>query len=268
VAAGLSRTVQFRGMTCQTFLLLLGSLILVGAGATGLEQSSAASVRSLSGPLHHVQGIDIEGDSLWVSSVDRGSSTGLLSRVDLKTGRIEKQVQVQEGQRFHPGGICLDADFLWVPVAEYRRAGSSVVQKRDKRTMALVSSFAVDDHIGCVAVGPDRVAGGNWDSAELYFWTRDGGLLRKEKNRHGNRYQDLKWAGRELVGSGILASGAGPGGAVDWLDSRSLELVRRVPAGRTDRGIVLTNEGMTLKAGRLFLLPEDDPSRLFVFDLK
>ena len=44
--------------------------------------------------------------------------------------------------------------------------------------------------------------------------------------------------------------------------------MRRVRAGKTDRGVSLTNEGMTFRGGKLYLLPEDDPSRLFVFDLR
>ena len=254
-------------MRISEFLLGLVALTLSWTGTDELGQGKAAEIRVLSGPFHHVQGIDVEGDTLWVSSVDRNSSRGLLSRVGLPAGRIELQVQVEDGPRFHPGGIALDGDYIWVPAAEYHRGGTSVIQKRDKRTLSLVSSFEVGDHIGCVAVGRDQIAGGNWDSAELYFWTRSGELLRKVTNRHGNRYQDLKWIGTELVASGILAD-SGPRGAIDWLDPESLRLVRRVRAGKTDRGVSLTNEGMTFRGGKLYLLPEDDPSRLFVFDLR
>jgi hypothetical protein len=38
-----------------------------------------------------------------------------------------------------------------------------------------------------------------------------------------------------------------------------------VSSGVTDRGLPYTHEGMTIRGGRLYLLPEDDPSRLFVF---
>ena len=54
-------------------------------------------------------------------------------------------------------------------------------------------------------------------------------------------------------------------GAVDWLEWPSLRLERRVHAGKTDRGVPYTNEGMAVREDRVFLLPEDGPSRLFEF---
>jgi hypothetical protein len=38
-----------------------------------------------------------------------------------------------------------------------------------------------------------------------------------------------------------------------------------VTAGKTDRGASLTREAMTLFKGDLWLLPEDNHSRLFIF---
>ena len=57
-------------------------------------------------------------------------------------------------------------------------------------------------------------------------------------------------------------------GAIDWIDLDRLRLLRRVTAGKTDRGVRYTNEGMAVRGDRLYLLPEDGPSRLFVFDLE
>jgi hypothetical protein len=48
----------------------------------------------------------------------------------------------------------------------------------------------------------------------------------------------------------------------------SLKLVKRMEAGKTNRGVPFTNEGMAVGAGRLWLLPEDGPSRLFEFRLR
>ncbi len=39
-------------------------------------------------------------------------------------------------------------------------------------------------------------------------------------------------------------------------------LVKRISTGKTDRGILYTNEGMTIHDGKLNLLPEDGHSRL------
>ena len=56
-------------------------------------------------------------------------------------------------------------------------------------------------------------------------------------------------------------------GAIDWLDPATLTLARRITAGRTGRGVLYTNEGMAIRGGKLYLLPEDGPSRLFVYRL-
>jgi hypothetical protein len=212
--------------------------------------------------LHHVQGIDVDGGVLWVSSVDRAAQKGYLSRFELATGRLLKQVEVQDGLRYHPGGIALDGDSIWVPVAEYDRDGPATIQRRDKTTLELLSSFTVNDHIGCIAAGPDGLIGGNWDSRILYRWTFDGAETARTANPHATSYQDLKWVEGNLLGSGGQGRDAG---AVDWLEPNSYELVRRLSVHRTDRDVSFTNEGMALRDGTLYLLPEDDPSRLFVF---
>ncbi|MFN0105602.1 MAG: DUF6454 family protein [Bryobacteraceae bacterium] len=215
---------------------------------------------TLQGPLYHVQGIDIEGETLWVSAVDKEQRKGFLYRMNRHTGQLLAKVEVQDGERYHPGGLTLDGENIWLPVAEYRRNSSTVVQLRDKRTLRLLSQFAVPDHIGCVAASANRLYGGNWDSRDIYEWDKKGKQLDKRTNATGTRYQDLKWIDGRLLGGGLRAKGQG---AIDWLDSKSLDLRRRMDLGVTDRGTVMTNEGMTFRAGRYYLLPEDDPSRLF-----
>ena len=120
-----------------------------------------------------MRGIDVERGVLWVSSVDAATRVGYLSRLALPSGRLLNQVQVQDGQRFHPGGLTLDGDSIWVPVAEYDRDGPTTIERRDKRTLALISRFAVNDHIGCLAAGKDGLVGGNWDG-RLYLLPEDG----------------------------------------------------------------------------------------------
>jgi hypothetical protein len=246
-------------------------LILFGLAvpsAPDLQPPAATAVLYLQGKFHHVQGIDVEGKNLWISSVDSTAQKGYLSRVDLSTGRLEAQVEIQSGEYIHPGGISLSGNAIWVPLAEYRRNGKSTVQQRDKRSLSLLSQFAVNDHIGCLAVGRGWIAGGNWDSLQIYFWDHRGRLLRKVENPSGNRYQDMKWVDGTIIASGKLPVGVGSSGAIDWVAPDSLRLVRRMTTGVTDRGIALSNEGMTLRRDRLYLLPEDDPVRLFIFDMK
>jgi hypothetical protein len=232
-------------------LLVLATLALLG-------------VTVLESPTHHVQGIDVEDGVVWVTSVDREARKGYLARFDLASGRRLAMVEVQDGERYHPGGIQLDGDAIWVPVAEYRRDSSTWMQKRNKHTLALVAQFDVPDHIGCVAVAGDVLWGGNWDSLRLYRWRKDGTRMDVRDNPTGTRYQDMKWVAGALVGSGLRSRTEG---AIDWLDPADLRVVRRIVTGATDRGILFTHEGMTIAQQTLYLLPEDDPSRLFRFAL-
>lgn len=215
-------------------------------------------------PSHHVQGIDVEGGILWVTSVDRATRAGFLTRYDLASGRRLVSVEVQDGARFHPGGIQIAGDSIWVPVAEYRRASSTWIQQRDKVTLALVAQFEVADHIGCVAAGDGVIWGGNWDSTHLYRWRQDGTLIDKRMNPSSTKYQDIKLVDGHLVASGL---GGPDKGTIDWVEPTTLQITKRIVTGSTDRGVPYTNEGMTVHGGSLYLLPEDDRSRLFRYQL-
>ncbi|MCU1327528.1 MAG: hypothetical protein JWN34_2898 [Bryobacterales bacterium] len=54
-----------------------------------------------------------------------------------------------------------------------------LIQKRDKKTVELELQFAVEDHIGRIAVTPDWIIRGNWDGREFYVWDHKRTLLRK-----------------------------------------------------------------------------------------
>jgi hypothetical protein len=216
----------------------------------------------LRGETHHVQGIEVAGSRLWVTSVDRAARRGLLFAYDLPAGSLLQTTEVHDAAKYHPGGISSDADSLWIPVAEYRPGGVTLIQRRRKSTLELIQHFTAGDHIGCLAVTAEHVIGANWDAREFYFWTHEGRLLRKARNPTDNAFQDLKISGRYLVGGGLLPDQSG---ALDWLELPSLRHVRRVRVGKSDRGVAYTHEGMALSGRDLYLLPEDSPSRLFVF---
>ncbi|MDX1979134.1 MAG: DUF6454 family protein [Bryobacteraceae bacterium] len=218
----------------------------------------------LDGRVHHVQGIVVEGNRLWVTAVDTPRLRGFLHEFELPASgpaKLLRSVEIQRGLQFHPGGFSADDRSLWIPVAEYRRTSTATIQRRNKRTLELEAEFHVDDHIGCLAVSGSRLYGGNWDSRQIYIWDRGGRLLKKVENPARNSFQDLKVSGGWLVGGGTTSEGP----AIDWLDPESLEWKRRMMAGKTDRGANYTREGLDLHGRTLYLLPEDDPSRLFVF---
>ena len=245
---------------------MLASLLKLTLNAADLADLKLTATIPLQATLHHVQGIDTDGDYLWVSSVWKAEKKGFLTKFELATGKLIAQVEVQDGAKIHPGGIALHNGSIWIPVAEYDRDGPTSMQRRDSRTLALLSSFNVNDHIGCVAAAKDGLVGGNWDSRTLYRWTYAGVETGRTANPRANAYQDLKFVDGRLVGSGLDA--AQRAGGIEWLDpANGYALVRRLDAGATDRGLALTNEGMTIHKGKLYLLPEDDPSRLFVYAL-
>lgn len=238
-------------------------LLLTLAQTTDLAQDwRLAATLPLQPDLHHVQGIDIEGDTLWVSSVDAKAAKGYLSRIELPSGRLLAQIEVQQGKRIHPGGITLDGDYLWIPVAEYDRDGPTNIERRHKTTLALESTFEVDDHIGCIAAHKNYLLGGSWSSRTLYQWTKAGQQLLKVPNPSPTEWQDLKMDGDLLLGSGGMTRDQG---AVEWLTVPDFKLERRILTHKTDRNLTYSHEGMTLRQGKLYFLPEDAPSRLFVF---
>lgn len=220
----------------------------------------------LEGETFHVQGIVVEDKRLYVTSVDRNARKGYLFEYELPSGKRLRQVELQDGNdRFHPGGFDADKTSFWIPVAEYKRSSSAVIQKRNRKTLALEASFPVDDHIGCVAVAGDRLYGGNWDARQIYEWSKpDGKLMRKRDNPSALHYQDCKFRNGKLIGAGT----DNKAGAVEILEPATLKLIRRTEYGRTpDRNTFYTHEGMDIFKGNLYLLPEDGPSRLFVFPL-
>src|SRR5262249_9745034 len=252
------------------YVVALGvSMILSSAQfqLQGAAWSDSELVRSieLEGDTYHVQGVDFNNQSLWVPSVDPTASKGRLHEFSLATGKMERTEEIQDGVRFHPGGIASDELSIWIPVAEYRRMSTSLIERRNKRTLQLEFAFRVSDHIGCVAVTPEYVIGGNWDSLVFYVWDHNGKLLRTVDNETHNAYQDMKFDGRYIVASGLLSDGSG---AIDWIDFPSFHLVHRLKAESTDRQVPFTREGMAIRGSQLLLLPEDNPSRAYIFRMK
>jgi hypothetical protein len=251
-------------------LALLG--ILAGAHALGGPPPPAESLAGwklvrtlpLRGKTYHVQGVDTDSRHIWVTSCDRDGHKAWLHQFSLASGTLERAVDLTDGERYHPGGIDTDASSIWVPIAEYRPNSTAVIERLNKRTLEVEIRFAVPDHIGCIAVTPENLLGGNWDSNQFYVWDHRGSLLRTVANPSRNNYQDMKFVPPFLVASGLFPGR--PEGAVDWLEWPGLTLSRRLPAGANGVGVPYTREGMSFRGGRLLFVPEDGPSRLFIFE--
>jgi hypothetical protein len=232
---------------------------------TGVEGARLADVHVLEGTLYHVQGIALDREHIWVTSVDAEKRRGYVHQFSRATHRFERQVDVTDGALFHPGGLSVSGDSIWVPVAEYRPNSSAVLLELDKNTLKVKRKISVADHLGCVAVTPDGLVAGNWSSRRFYVFDREGRQTRVIDNASANQYQDIKFMDGMLVASGNLTKTTG---AIDWYAWPSMKQVRSVQAGVTDKGRLYTAEAMAIEGKDLYLLPEDGPSRLFHFVLE
>ncbi|MBY0302407.1 MULTISPECIES: DUF6454 family protein [Sphingomonas] len=236
-----------------------------------IEGTRLIGTLPLDGELFHVQGLEIDGPRLWVTSVDRRSRRGYLHEFDRATGRFLRRIELTDGVRYHPGGISRSGDSLWVPVAEMRPDSSSVLLEIDAGTLHVRRRIRVADHIGCIAAAPGRLVAGNWDSRLLYVIDPDDPRhLRAVPNPSRTHYQDMKFEGGHLVAGGNTNWWSG---TVDWLDWPTMTVRRTLRAGAIGpirpfgRGGPYTGEGMAIDGRDLYVVPEDGPSRVFRFRL-
>ncbi len=255
-------------------VLLLPSLPTASAStlkAKAIEHAQLLGVVNLKGELFHVQGVDLDGQHIWVTSVDVGNHRGYLHEFDQATGKFLRRVELTDGERYHPGGFSVSGNSIWVPVAEYRAHSSAVLEEIDIKTLQIRRKIYVADHLGCAAVAAGQLVTGNWDSEQLYiFDLHKGGRPRVVPNPSRTRYQDMKFIDGQLVASGLSSWRSG---TIDWIDFPAMKLVQSLRAGTSNPVSSLnyitpyTNEGMALRGRDLYLLPDSGPNRLFHFRL-
>ncbi|MDT8760156.1 DUF6454 family protein [Sphingomonas psychrotolerans] len=266
-----SKTMQ-SGLTM--LLLALSSLSVAAAPDSfdgTIEHARLLGALQLKGELFHVQGLELHGDRLWVTSVDQVNHKGYIHEFDRRTGKLRRRLELTDGARYHPGGISLSGRSLWVPVAELKPESTSVLVEIDADSLQVRRKIAVADHLGCVAASDRKLVAGNWDSRLLYIFDLDGSApVRIVQNPSSTRYQDMKFVGGQLVGGGPLTLWSG---AVDWLDWPTMKVRRTLRAGAIGpvrplgHGGPYTGEGMAIEGRDLYVVPEDGPSRLFHFRL-
>lgn len=191
-----------------------------------------------------------------------------------------------------------DGKRLWIPVAESRRNGLSIIRvfamadMIPDRPLQSEFEFPVNDHIDALAVDVrrGRVLGASWDTETVYVWNLEGQLQRiltgatlsarglcvstDGAGKEGVAVQDWKFIGRRLMASGLFRSPTSA--AVDprswlvafdhFLDSEFQKLMVTLPS---PEGIELANEGMDVLEGAAYFLPEDlgASNRLFQVQL-
>lgn len=180
----------------------------------------------------------------------------------------------------HPGGFDVDrSGNLVIPISTSHRKGPSVIlgvrakPSEPLRNLKTDVIAVLDDHIGavCIDAKDDAIMGANWDTKHVYRWSKQGELQSKqprekwldEANDWHLAVQDWKATdqGRVIAG-GIDKSQARSDdlspAVIQLLDPRQGRIVwqRRMPTVPTVSRPV-TNEGLCLFAGKLYLLPED-----------
>jgi hypothetical protein len=255
-------------------LLVLGSLSVAAAPVPfdgAIEHAHLETILRLDGELFHVQGLEIAGPRIWVTSVDQANRKGYIHEFERATGKFVRRLELTDGARYHPGGISMSGGSIWVPVAEMRPNSSAVLVEIDAASLRVRRKIAVADHLGCVAASGRRLVAGNWDSKLLYIFDLDD--IRRPRvvpNPSATHYQDMKFADGHLVAGGNLSLWSG---SVDWIDWPSMTLKRSLQAGAIGpvrpigRGGPYTGEGMAIEGRDLYVIPEDGPSRLFHFRL-
>jgi len=242
-----------------------GLFLIALFGAMAIQAQTPNRVVALEGETHHVQGVAVIEGRFLVTSVERAAGRGWLMEFD-SGGKRLRAVAIQRGTMIHPGGFDIDDESVWIPVAEYRPKSRSRIERRSLATFELISAFEVPDHIGALALSPDRMYLANWDARQVYEYSLDGKLIRVRDNPTGYRFQDWKYRYGTLAGSALAGKGSG-GAAAVWIDPETLDVIEVRRAGRTERGVPFVNEGMDIRDGRAYLLPEDTPSRVFVVEL-
>lgn len=262
------------GPRLAAFSIVLFSLTVSAAPPhqpAGVEQARLIGTRTLIGELFHVQGVELDRNHIWVTSVDRRNHKGYIHEFDRATGTLQRRLELTDGARYHPGGISINGESIWVPVAEMTPHSSAVLVEIDKQTMQVRRRIAVADHLGCVAAADGTLIAGNWDSRLLYVFDLSGQKpMLTFENPTRTAYQDMKLIDGQLVAGGTLSQLSG---AIDWFDWPSMRLVRSLQTGATMRTNAFppvrpyTGEGMALEGRDLYLVPEDGPSRMFHFKL-
>lgn len=186
----------------------------------------------------------------------------------------------------HPGGMQSEGNRLWIPLAESKRKGRSLIRVFPMAGMVAGQplkaefEFPVNDHIGAIAVSADRrrVFGANWDTEAIYVWDFDGhlqrtmqglelesrglGVVSGANGRAGLAVQDWKVVRSRLFASGLFRGrGAVPESPQSRLmifnDFSETGFQRRSSSLPSQDGTELAREAMAISDGLVHFLPDD-----------
>ena len=226
-----------------------------------------------------------------------GEGEGHLFKFDTE-GNLIDSITLGDGDIYHPGGIDYDGEYVWVPVAEYRPDSESIIYRVDPETMDKTEAFRFPDHIGGVLHNPDTntLHGVSWGSRRFYTWHLDENLdvvdadqdpesLLTPNSSYYIDYQDGEYVGDNLgLFSGLQtyqdAETEEPLelGGLELVDLTTNKPVFQVPvslwteANADETELVMTHNPVYVEPTetglKAYFMPEDDTSRLFVYEVE
>ena len=232
-----------------------------------------SSVETLEAPVRN----GVVTDALYDFSIDRSPGRGRGWLFEFAAdGTLLGQLELTQGDMYHPGGIDYDGEAIWVPMAENRPNSRSQIHRVDPDTLEAELVFSEDDHIGGVVHNLHRgtIHGVSWGSRRLYTWKRHGhggGSSRWVPNAEAHiDYQDCHYRGVEYMLCGGLQSYATPRGSVafgglDLVDLRRDRPEHQIPVNLfVDEGAG-PNPDLALTHNAFWVQPLDDRSLRFYF---
>ncbi len=233
-----------------------------------------SSVETLEAPVRN----GVVTDALYDFSIDRSPGRGRGWLFEFAAdGTLLGQLELTQGDMYHPGGIDYDGESIWVPMAENRPNSRSQIYRVDPDTLEAELAFSEDDHIGGVVHNLHRgtVHGVSWGSRRLYTWKRHGrgGAVSSRWVPNAEAYidyQDCHYRGVEYMLCGGLLSYATPRGSIafgglDLVDLRRDRPEHQIPVNLfVDEGAG-PNPDLALTHNAFWVEPLDERSLRFYF---
>jgi hypothetical protein len=181
-----------------------------------------------------------------------------------RAGKLLKDIVLGHGIVYHPGGIDLYRNHLWVPVAQYRPGSSAEIDHVDLRTLKVTRRFSVKDHIGGIVydASTGHLVGNNWGSRTFYEWTTSGRQRRTWENPENLiDFQDCQYVPTaKMACAGVTNLPQTPAaggisaiyelGGIALIDLRKRTVINEFPFQQwSDAGHVMTRNPLKLSAG-------------------
>jgi hypothetical protein len=240
----------------------------------------------------HTQGLEVIAGKYYATARrdDKQPRRALLLRTDAQSAEWDSwDITPLDSQGAltpldHPGGMQGEGDQFWIPLAESKRNGRSLIRRYHLsqivpgRTLKPDFEFSVDDHIGALAISAERkwILGANWDTQVVYLWDFEGrlqqtfhagdlsvrglGVISGAGGRAGLAVQDWKIVGDRLFASGLFR-GPGPRSSQSRLVSFTKFAEAEFQSVSVDlpkqNGTELAREAMSIADDHAYFLPED-----------